>query len=171
LKREFETLYIHRFSNATMPFRNVFKNSAHYWLLGGANIAFWTFRPGSPTERLADWASDLGIMSVALMLFILGELGNLQTHMILRDLRPAGTGQRGIPKGIGFDLVTCPNYTFETVAWVGIWIMTYNLSPLPFIVPAVGQMALWAKKKEMKYRNDFGDKYEKKRFVIIPGIY
>lgn len=31
LKREYETHFIHRFSNATMPFFNVFKNSAHYW--------------------------------------------------------------------------------------------------------------------------------------------
>lgn len=30
-KREYETLFIHRFSNATMPIKRIFINSAHYW--------------------------------------------------------------------------------------------------------------------------------------------
>ncbi|KZT58087.1 hypothetical protein CALCODRAFT_433215, partial [Calocera cornea HHB12733] len=36
LKRELETLYLHKFSRSTMPFAFVFRNSAHYWLLSGA---------------------------------------------------------------------------------------------------------------------------------------
>lgn len=170
LKREYETLFIHRFSSATMPAKNIFKNSAHYWLLGGANIAFWTFRTGSPAEKLADPVADIGYMSFALMLFIIGEVGNLNAHLVLRNLRPEGTKQRGIPVGEGFDLVTCPNYMFETIAWLGIWVMTWNWSPALFLVPAVGQMAVWARKKEARYRKEFGDKYQKKRFSMLPGI-
>lgn len=40
------------------------------------------------------------------------------THLNLRSLRPAGTRTRAIPKGYGFNLVSCPNYFFEMVSWV-----------------------------------------------------
>lgn len=40
LKRELETMFVHRFSNSTMPIRNLPKNCAHYWLFGGLMIAY-----------------------------------------------------------------------------------------------------------------------------------
>lgn len=34
LKREFETIFIHKFSRPTMPLNNLFKNCAYYWIFG-----------------------------------------------------------------------------------------------------------------------------------------
>lgn len=34
LKREFETVFVHRFSRPTMPLFNLFKNCAYYWSFG-----------------------------------------------------------------------------------------------------------------------------------------
>ncbi|KAL8789048.1 MAG: hypothetical protein Q9195_007014 [Heterodermia aff. obscurata] len=167
VKREVETLFIHRFSAATMPARNIFKNSAHYWLLAGANIAYWIYKPNSPTARLHNPILIYG----GLLLYIVGEVGNLSTHITLRNLRSAGGKERGIPSGLGFDLVTCPNYMFETLAWTGILAVTWSLSTLLFVAVAVGQMGVWAGGKEKKYRREFGDKYKKKRSVILPGVW
>ncbi|RAH43252.1 trans-2-enoyl-CoA reductase (NADPH) TSC13 [Aspergillus brunneoviolaceus CBS 621.78] len=168
IKREYETIFIHRFSNATMPARNILKNSGHYWLLAGANIAYWVFRPDSPAVARD---GDAFLWYTGLALFVFGELANLNAHCILRDLRRPGTTERGIPTGFGFSVVTCPNYFFEIVAWVGIYLLSgLSWSVLLFIVVGSAQMAIWAKKKERRYRKEFGDKYKRKRFALFPGL-
>ena len=169
LKREFETLFIHRFSLATMPAFNIFKNSGHYWALAGLNIAFWIYRPNAPTAK--DPPNPF-LLYTGLLLYIVGELGNLNAHVVLRGLRSSGGTERGIPRGLGFNLVTCPNYMFETVAWIGILLVTnLSLSVVLFDIMAVGQMLMWAKKKERRYRNEFGDRYKRKRYVMLPFIW
>ena len=113
-KREFETLFVHRFSNGTMPFFNLFKNSAHYWILSGVLLAAAVYGPWASADRLVGTiqANNLFLYSCA-GVWAFAELSNLQTHLTLRNLRPAGTKQRNIPRGYGFDLVSCPNYFFE----------------------------------------------------------
>lgn len=166
LKRELETLFVHRFSNATMPAINIFKNSGHYWGLGGLLIAYFIYSPNAPTAASINPVIDYP----AIALFIIGELGNLNTHIVLRGLRSAGGTERGIPKGLAFDWVTCPNYLFEVVAWLGMLVVTRHWSTLVFVAVAGAQMAAWAKKKEQRYRKEFGGSYKKKRYVMIPFV-
>ena len=167
VKRELETLYVHRFSAATMPAKNIFKNCAHYWLLAGANIAYWCYRPDPSTAA----PSSIYITSIGVVLYLLGELANLSTHMTLRSLRSSGGKERGIPRGLGFGLVTCPNYMFEIMAWTGITLVSWSWSTVLFVLVAVGQMGVWAGGKEKKYRREFGDRYKKKQSVMLPGIW
>lgn len=163
IKREYETLLVHRFSHATMPLRNLFKNSAHYWILSGFGIGHFLYSanyqaPASPT-----------LVTVAAGVFLAAELANFRTHLILRDLRPAGTNVRAIPCGFGFDLVSCPNYFFEMVAWIAFSVMTGLPSAWVFTAVATGQMWLWAVKKHRRYLQDFPD-YPKSRKPMIPFI-
>ena len=95
---------------------------------------------------------------------------NLYTHLVLRSLRKPGTKERQIPHGLGFNWVTCPNYMFEIIAWIGISMVTRSWATAVFITIGSVQMAAWGKKKERAYRKEFGDKYKKKRFTIMPGI-
>jgi very-long-chain enoyl-CoA reductase len=164
-KREFETLLVHRFSNATMPAFNIFKNSAHYWLLSGLLIAATIYSPSAPVAKVTEW-DPVTIGSVAL--FSIFELLNLQTHITLANLRPKGTTTRGVPTGWAFDLVTCPNYLFEILAWIAYGVETKSWAVGVFVAVAVAQMGVWAQKKERRYRKEFG---RKRKFVMIPGLF
>ncbi|KAI4122192.1 MAG: hypothetical protein LQ341_007325, partial [Variospora aurantia] len=81
-----------------MPLFNLFKNSAHYWLLAGLNIAIFTYRPSSP----AAGPSNPYITWPSVASYVVGELGNLNSHLVLRSLRSSdGSTERGIPQGLG----------------------------------------------------------------------
>ena len=117
LKREYETLFVHKFSRPTMPLSNLFKNCMYYWSFG-AVIGYPLCSPGfvAPSETQ---------VYVGLAIFALSELGNFICHLMLSNLRPAeGSTKRTIPSGFLFDLVACPNYTCEVMSWVGFSIMT-----------------------------------------------
>jgi len=176
LKREYETIFVHRFSAATMPATNIAKNSAHYWILAGLNLAYYLY---APTDISASWwpaalNADLNptVRYAAIALWVFAEVSNYLTHITLCNLRPEdGSTKRQIPKGYGFNLVTCPNYLFESLAWLAVVILGGgNLSSLIFFGVATGTMMLWAKKKEIRYRKEFGRVYRKKA-CMIPAIW
>ena len=114
VKREFETVLVHRFSNDTMPFMNIFKNSTHYWLFFGVfNMYFFLH----PQYTAPTWASETFFIA-STVLFCIFEFLNLQCHLVLKNLRKPGTTERGIPKGWGFSHVSCANYFWEAMAWL-----------------------------------------------------
>jgi len=166
VKREFETIFIHRFSNATMPIFNLFKNSFHYWVLCGINISYFLYHP-QYTPVISEQTAY-----ICALLFIVFELGNLFSHIILRNLRAEGTGERGIPYGLLFNRVSCGNYTFELLAWLCFALLTQVATAYVFLFVSTGQIALWAKKKHEQYEKDFGTKYTKLgRKILFPYIW
>ncbi|GAA5871081.1 hypothetical protein JCM1840_007585 [Sporobolomyces johnsonii] len=170
-KRELETLFVHRFSSATMPFFNLFKNSGHYWGLSGLLLAAPLYGPWNGAARVAGTVRDQDqwiYFWVALWAY--AELSNLVTHLNLASLRPAGTKTRQIPRGYGFDWVSCANYWFETIAWGAFTGLTLSYASAFFTVVAVAQMYVWAVKKHRRYRKEFGDKYPRGRKAMFPLI-
>jgi len=113
-KREYETLFIHRFSNDTMPFFNVFKNSAHYWVLLGFGAMYFYLHPDYTQPA---WGSDTTSM-ILFVAFCFFEFMNFNCHVTLRNLRKPGSSERGIPKGFGFDYSSCANYFWESLCWL-----------------------------------------------------
>jgi len=164
-KREFETFFVHRFSRPTMPLLNLFKNSIYYHTFGLV-IGYPLCHPDFTAP-----ASELQVQ-IACGAFILFELGNLICHIMLRNLRPAeGSSKRPIPSGFLFDLVACPNYTFEIACWVAYSFMTQIFFCYLFTIVGGLQMWIWAKGKHRGYIKTYGDEYKKlRRKPMIPFL-
>ncbi|KAJ8953261.1 hypothetical protein NQ318_015843 [Aromia moschata] len=167
LKRILETLFVHRFSHGTMPIRNLFKNCGYYWgftLYVAYHVNHPLFTP-----------PPLVLQIIGIALFVACEVGNFSVHILLRNLRPAGTGVRKIPvpgKCIFtnlFNFVSCPNYTYEIGAWIGFTLMTSCLPAGLFTLAGFYQMAVWAQGKHRNYLKEFPD-YPKQRKAIVPFI-
>lgn len=168
LKRELETIFLHQFSAATMPLGNLFKNSFHYWILGGVNLAFWSY--SRPLLINSVISNNTAVVGIAVWLF--GEIWNFDVHLYLRLQRGERNSKtRVIPRGHGFGLVTCPNYLAEIISWLGVWVISgYGWAAALFAFVSAWQMLLWARKRECKYRTQFGESYIKKRWSMIPGL-
>lgn len=166
VKRELETAFVHRFSSETMPIKNIFKNSFHYYGLFGFLTMYFFL---SPKYTPPAWANDK-FFYAATALFCLFEFLNLKTHLILRNLRKPGTTTRGIPHGYGFGLVSSANYLWETCAWLTFAVQAQVLGGYVFLVASVYQMAEWALKKHRRYKKEFPN-YPKGRTAMIPFIF
>ena len=186
-KRILETLFVHRFSNATMPIMNLFKNCTYYW----GFAAYVSYHVNHP---LYTAPSDAQVYA-GLAGFLLCEMGNFSIHWALRCLRPAGSKVRKIPVSTGnpltclFNVVSCPNYTYEIGAWICFSIMTQCVPGTPkrflgkvwffnnllffvaglFTLAGAYQMIVWALGKHRNYRKEF-EKYPRGRKAIFPFI-
>ncbi|KAI9230982.1 MAG: 3-oxo-5-alpha-steroid 4-dehydrogenase-domain-containing protein [Piptocephalis tieghemiana] len=169
LKRELETLFVHRFSHGTMPLINIFKNCAHYHILSGLLLAYFTYGPSLAANSHLEASLSPTAYWTCVIAFVMAEFANLQTHITLKNLRPPGTRVRRIPYGFGFNLVSCPNYLFETLAWIAYSSMVRTWPAWFFTGVAFGQMYLWAMKKHQAYRKEFSD-YPRNRKPMIPLI-
>ena len=161
-KRLFESAFIHTFSNDTMPFVNVFKNSAYYW---GAGLLLGYYAKLSTVE----------VNPFIVGAWIVCQMGNGYCHYYLANLRKPGSKEHVLPTNFLFRWVTCPNYTFEIIGWALFAFLTpdfydmYVDVKLLFCLIGAGQMYIWAKGKRRRYKKLFTDKY-KVTGVLLPGV-
>ncbi|KAA0197454.1 Synaptic glycoprotein SC2, partial [Fasciolopsis buskii] len=170
-KRILETLFVHRFSHATMPLFNVFRNCGYYFGFAFfvsyfVNHPLYTF----PTFGCAQVLFGLG-------LFLVSEWANFTCHLTLKNLRPPNSTIRRIPEPMPgylftrmFKLVVCPHYLFESLAWVGFSVMTQVLPAAIFTTVGFSQMAVWAAARLRAYRREFPD-FPRHRKAIIPFVF
>ncbi|KAL6935589.1 related to Very-long-chain enoyl-CoA reductase [Hanseniaspora guilliermondii] len=161
-KREFESIFVHSFSNATMPLFNVFKNSFHYWILNGLiglGYLGYGFNLGI----------NLNIKSAYCWgVFTIFELCNFFCHIKLRlvgdELLKKGIKERKPINESFFKVLVSPNYTFEVLSWVVVTLtFNMNLFAILFLLVSSVQMYLWAMKKNKKYGT--------KKAFLIPYIF
>lgn len=180
-KREYETIYVHRFSNATMPFFNLFKNSSHYWILSGVFLSYFIYSTDvlalalslSSAQKVAfHVSSHSSAVNYGLAgLWLFAELSNLSAHVTLSSLRDKDPKAYKIPFGFGFNWVSCPNYFFESLGWLLFALLVGNWSAWLFLIVSSTQMYIWAVKKHKRYLKTFGDDYKKlRRTVYVPYV-
>jgi very-long-chain enoyl-CoA reductase len=165
IKRELETLFIHRFSSETMPFTNLFKNCTHYWVIFGTLVGYFLLHPKYTEPTYI----PMNVKYVLIAAFVFFQIMNFLCHNTLKNLRKPGTTERGIPKGYGFGLVSCANYFWESLVWLDYSILTGCTTSYLFLLFSFGQMAIWAQAKHRRYKKEFKD-YPKGRKAIIPFL-
>jgi len=165
IKRELETIFVHRFSADTMPLFNIFKNSFHYHILLGVFCMYFYM---SPEYTPPAWASP-NFHYACFVVFCFCEFMNLMCHVTLMGLRKPGTTTRGIPKGWGFGLVSCANYFWEACVWTIFAVQAQVLGGYVFMFFSVYQMLEWAIKKHKRYIAEFPN-YPKGRKAMFPFI-
>lgn len=169
MKRLYETQFVHRFSNGTMPFRNLFKNCSYYWGFA-AFMSYFINHPLYTPPLLGSLQIYLGLAG-----FVICELGNYSIHTLLRDLRPPGTKERKVPYPNSnpltamYNFTSCPNYTYEVGSWVSFTFMVQALPAALFTLAGFVQMKIWADGKHRNYKKEFTN-YPKNRKPIIPFL-
>jgi very-long-chain enoyl-CoA reductase len=148
-KRLLETLVVHKFSRATMPLTNLFRNCAYYW--GAAALISRTTHPGSDVL----WPI-VGAWAVA-------QVANGACHVHLAHIRTGVEYAR--PTFRPFRWVVCPNYSFEVLGWALFALQARSPMAGAFAALGAAQMYDWGRKKRARYLELFGDA---PRGVLVP---
>ncbi|CAH9097525.1 unnamed protein product [Cuscuta europaea] len=164
-KRILETFFVHRFSHATSPISNVFRNCAYYWSFSSV-IAYYVNHPFYTPVGDAQ-------MKIGFAFGLICQVCNFYCHILLRNLRGAGGGGGyQIPRGFLFNIVTCANYTTEIYQWLGFNIATQTAAGYVFMIVAAGIMTNWALGKHRRLKKLFDGKEGRpkypRRWVILP---
>lgn len=167
LKRILETILVHKFSQDTLPISQLAKNCIYYWGLYGLFCGNYVFLC---TDECVGYNPLGNFRYFFAFLFFCAEIKNLKCHLIQRDLKDANRGEKGIPHGEGFELVSCANYFWEIVCWFCFSVFIWHWSLIVFTVAGAYVMTGWALKRHSNYKKIFGDRYPKNRKAIFPYI-
>lgn len=170
IKRELESMFVHRFSSATMPFSKLPINCAYYWAFNSLLIGWFFFHPLYTEPDFSPLVKQVLVGS-----FVVFEVLNGITHLTLRNLRKLGTKERGIPTGFGFGLVSCANYFWEICAWGSFAVFSKTASAYLFFIASVAILTKWALERHYRYKKEFDGKegrplYPKGRKALIPFV-
>lgn len=167
-RRAAESAWVHRYGKASVPTGDVVTEYIYYW-----GFAAWNAVSLSSDHYLGGPPLLIGLGG---MVFVIAELGNMRAHRMLRDLRPAGSKLRAIPRGFLFERVSCPHYLFEILSWVGFALVAETWASRAFLLVGAGILGSWAHTRHVAYRKDFDgqagrEKYPESRRALIPGVF
>jgi len=164
LKRIAETVFVHKFSHATMPISGMVRNCTYYGLAGFV-VSYFINHPAYTNPNLMPYQD---VVFLALGMAMQGV--NLGCHLHLASLRKEGdTGYR-MPTWGPFRFIACPNYTAEIIGWICFSIATQTLPSVAFTLLGMYQMGQWAVQKYKRLRQQFKEAYPA-RYKMLPPFF
>lgn len=168
LRRIYECIYVHLFSQEEMNIINLL----FVW-------AYYIFAPLSLHFDMLNYhQTDTPFYLLILIgctLFLIGSIIQYHSHIILRALRKHNNDRNyKIPPSHGFfKYVTSPHYFGEIMIYFGFLFMSQFKYPGPILLFTFVFITLssQAKKTDQWYKHHFKDRYPKNRKIIIPFIY
>jgi len=91
-RRVLECLFVHNYSNPTIPLADFLLSLLHYWVMFGVLVGYFLFHPKYVSP---EWENCFFWMLVGSFLFT--ELMNCCCHLILMTLRIPGEHKAQIP--------------------------------------------------------------------------
>ncbi len=179
-KRLLESKYVHIFSHASIPWTNAWRNILIYWFLHGTLIPLEIYY--RDLELGPCWFPCRFSEIVMTLIFLTCEYFNFYCHWELRKLRiKKDQGKEvidkkmHIPKGMFFDQIVSPNYTFEILLWIVFVFISGSVVSALFIALGGFIMYKWAKKRKVRILNsdDYSERDKllvKKRDLLFPGL-
>jgi protein-S-isoprenylcysteine O-methyltransferase Ste14 len=162
LKRDLEVLLLHKYSGETVL------NVAQ--IIGTSYFITATMLCIASNTEISILDSKLGMS-----LFGIGSLGNLYHHYLLTLLRGDGktnTKKYQAPKHGLFEYVASPHYFFELLAWLGIAIVSQQLTAYLNLVSMTLYLCARSYKSNEWNRKKFDEKeWPSSRKNLIPFLY
>jgi steroid 5-alpha reductase family enzyme len=103
------------------------------------------------------------------MLFVFGFFVHVLADRELRLLRLASEGKHGLPRGVLFRFLSCPNYFGEIVEWSGFALATWSPGGLVFALWTAANLVPRALHHHRWYRMTFAD-YPSSRRAVAPFV-
>ncbi|XP_078618385.1 very-long-chain enoyl-CoA reductase-like [Branchiostoma floridae x Branchiostoma japonicum] len=176
MRRFVEVLFVHEYKRK-MGFVECFGAQIYYWVFG-----FWVGLSLRPDMGYIN--TYLPLFIVGSLLFFVGEVGNGVSHLQLRSLRSNKNNhllyqtksQHVVPRGLMFELVSCPHYLFEIISWIGFSLATWALSVIAFLAASVLTLCIYSYQKHKAYRAEFDgaegrELYPPNRKALIPFVF
>lgn len=118
LKRTLETLFLHKYSGST--------SESAAKMIGFAYASQAALVCGTSTSRPSEMS-----LWISTTLFSVGIVGNFYHHYLLANLRSTkSVGSKYVaPRGGLFCYVAGPHYLFELIGWLGIAVVSEQVTP------------------------------------------
>lgn len=163
LKRILEVLFVHQFGKATDLIADALPEYLYYWL-----FCIWIFYSNSP--QISRDGYNHSLLKVGILIWSIGQIGNFWSHLKLRLIKNKNNGKKVIPRGLFFDLVSCPHYFFEILSWLGFALIAQSIASWVFLIAVIGILSLWGSQRHSDYLNTFPT-YPKDRKRVIPFLF